>query len=57
MMDALVFLALMIVCVLGEPQDFADETNIQLWECNMSVGQKWYVASHQISMYHDVSYS
>ena len=22
-------------------RDFADETNIQLWECNGSQGQKW----------------
>ena len=24
-------------------QDFADETNIQLWTCDGSVGQKWQV--------------
>ena len=31
-----------IACVEAERvQDFADETNIQLWTCDGSLGQKW----------------
>ena len=37
------FLCLQLLAAGRGPgvRDFADETNIQLWECNGSQGQKW----------------
>ena len=39
-------LLLVVVVVAGcraEPQDFANQTNITVWTCNNSTGQKWYM--------------
>ena len=36
-------------CVQAEGvRDFADETNIQLWTCDGSVGQKWQVLTRAV---------
>ena len=39
------FLCLQLLAAGRSPgvRDFADETNIQLWECNGSQGQKWWI--------------
>ncbi len=43
-MLAVRLLLLAMIAVIGcgaAPQDFANQTNITVWPCNNSTGQKW----------------